>query len=100
MILKSNNIVIVGEGFEAIQLAASIRSYLDDLSIYSPKIAILSEKESYLKYMSTLPEEHIKELLKQNWISLIFKANIKNVIGTHWLNEIQFNLPGDDKKKV
>lgn len=60
MILKSDNIVIVGEGFEAIQLAASIRSYLDSLSIYTPKIAILSEKESYLKYLSTVPEEHIK----------------------------------------
>ena len=41
-ILRSENIVVLGEGFEALQLAASIWSYLDSLSIYSPKIAIMS----------------------------------------------------------
>ena len=72
MILRSKNIVIFGNGFEAFQRAAAIRTYLDSIGIYDTKITVFDESQSEFKWkMGNEVDQYIWDLMKNEWISVL-----------------------------
>jgi hypothetical protein len=69
-LLKANNILVMGNSFEALQIAQSCRTYLDETGRFDVKIMLLSpDKSQVRKTMGKGMDDEIMKLLKRERIS-------------------------------
>ena len=99
MLLKANQVVVFGNGFEAYQRAAACREYLDSIGQFETKIMVLSDQLSeFMKMMGPDVEEHMNEEMRKARISVVTGGVVTDVEGTHKIDKIKFKRHKDDAK--
>ena len=100
-LLQSETVVVYGSGLEAIQLASTFRTYLDEQGISDTKIILFDDAVSDFRGTigNNIWKHIIKRKLKEMRISVLDDVTIKSFNGTHELNKIIFTTGADDDKK-
>ena len=69
-LLKSNKIVVLGNTFEAFQVASAAREYLDGLGFFEKQIILMTTEQSEVrKTLGTAVEKYLAHLLRQQRIT-------------------------------
>lgn len=100
-LLKADQIVVIGSGLEAIQSAASCRTYLDKIGVHEPKIVVMDTEMSQIRrYFGPKVEDIFKRVLKSHRISFMSEVKIKAMEGDHKLEKIVFSQREDHNKEL
>jgi hypothetical protein len=88
--------VVLGNTMEAVQIAQSARTYLDEIGNYDTQIMLMTTKDSDLrKTLGKGMENWIKNELKDQRISVQPSVNILRMQGDNELEAIFFNKEED-----
>lgn len=101
-LIAANKVVVLGNTFEAVQLANSAREYLDEQGRYHTKIILMTDQRSEVRStLGTGAEKVIARLLRAQRISYLPNVNITDMKGDSDLQAIHFNKEEDyGKDKV
>lgn len=95
-LIKSKQVVVLGNTMEAVQIAQSARTYLDEIGNYDTQIMLMTTKDSDLrKTLGKGMENWIKNELKDQRISVQPGVNILRMQGDNELEAIFFNKEED-----
>lgn len=95
-LLHAKKVVVLGNTFEALQLANSAREYLDQQGRYHTQIVLMANEKSEVRgTMGKAVEGVISRLLKAQRISYLPNVNIVGMKGDSDLQAIHFNKEGE-----
>lgn len=96
-VLKAKQVVVLGGTFEALQLAQTTRTFLDEVGQYETKVMLMNTEEDseVRKTLGKGMDKWIELMLKNQRI--IYQPNVKlvDMEGDTSLNRIVFNKEGD-----
>lgn len=95
-LVNAKTVVILGDTFEAVEMANSAREYLDSVNKYHTKVILMmNERPQIRKSLGKNMEKKIAKLLKDNRISYLPNVKIKEMKGDSDLQSIHFYKEGD-----
>jgi len=90
-LLKANQVVVLGGTFEAYQLAATFRDYLDSIGYTDTKIMLLCDGNTDVQHtLGNKVSKYVHDLLREKRISVVVNAKVSRFEGDTKLEKIHF----------